>query len=43
MNGHEIFRKIWEETKGGTKFSEHPLAQTEFEEKKNKGVEKKNE
>lgn len=39
MKGYEIFRKIWDETKGGDKFELHPLAQTEFEEKKEKGDE----
>ena len=36
LRGYEIFRRIWEETKGGQKFSEHPLAKTEFEEVKKK-------
>jgi hypothetical protein len=33
MKGYEIFRKIWNETKGGTEFKKHPLADIEFEEK----------
>jgi hypothetical protein len=33
LKGYEIFKKIWAETKGGTKFEDHPLAQIEFEEK----------
>lgn len=33
MKGYEIFRKIWDETKGRTRFKDHPLANIEFEEK----------
>ena len=32
MTGYEIFRKIWEETEGNVKFSEHPLAKKVFRE-----------
>jgi hypothetical protein len=38
LKGYEIFRKIWEETKGGEKFKNHPLAKAEFEEVKHKEV-----
>lgn len=34
MKGYEIFRRILEETKGGERFKDHPLAKIEFEEKK---------
>lgn len=34
LKGYEIFKKISEETKGGERFKDHPLAQIEFEEKK---------
>ena len=30
MKGYEIFRRIWMETEGGAKFSDHPLAKIEF-------------
>jgi hypothetical protein len=38
MKGYEIFKKIWEETKDGKKFKDHPLANIEFEESKHKEV-----
>lgn len=31
MKGYEIFKTIWEETNGGAKFKDHPLANIEFE------------
>jgi hypothetical protein len=34
LKGYEIFLKIWEETKGGEYFKNHPLSKVEFEEKK---------
>jgi len=33
LTGYEIFRKIFSETEGGKKFSEHPLAKKIFKER----------
>lgn len=32
LTGYEIFRRIFSETEGGKKFSEHPLAKKIFKE-----------
>lgn len=34
LKGYEIFRKIWNETVGGKGFKDHPLADVEFEVKR---------
>lgn len=37
MKGYEIFKRISDETKGGERFKDHPLANVEFETVRQKG------